>query len=290
MSHLDCRCAELNSGSILSLRKKASKPKPRTDEDETVIVVIPDAHARPGTSNERFSALGNALVEWKPDYLVDIGDAADLPSLSQHGDVEGERYAEDIASALDARERLLGPAREFNRGKKRERRLPFTLPGRMHYTLGNHEDRIARHIAQDPVLEGTISLNDLKAESFGFTVHPFGEVVTLEGVSFSHFFASGVMGRPVGGQNHAASLVRTQLCSTVAGHAHTFDMAERVRASDGQRIIGLCCGCFFDYPMEWASAQVNEQYRRGVLVMRDVKEGSFDVEWWSLPRLLRRFL
>jgi hypothetical protein len=274
--------------------RKPSMPEPRIPDlpkSGPTIVVIPDAHAKPGTSQIRFNALGNALAEWKPDYLVDIGDAADMPSLSSHGDVEGERYAEDIAYAIDARERMLAPSRAYNKGRRKSQRIGFTLPGRSHYTLGNHEDRIDRSIADDPArLQGVISTADLRAEEYGFTVHPFGEVVTLCGVSFSHFFASGTMGRPVGGINHAASLVRTQLCSTVCGHAHTFDMAERVRIADGKRIIGISCGCFFDFQMEWTSEQVNQQYRRGILVMRDVVEGSFDIEWWSMHRLMRSFL
>ena len=268
------------------------EPKPRDlPVAGPTIVVIPDAHAKPGISQVRFDALGNALAEWKPDYLVDIGDAVDMPSLSSHGDVEGERYADDIAAGIDARERMLGPSRAYNKGRRKNKRIGFTQPGHSHYTLGNHEDRIDRAIAEDPArLEGVISIDDLRAEEYGFTVHPFGDVVTICGVSFSHFFASGTMGRPVGGINHGASLVRTQLCSTVCGHAHTFDMAERVRIADGKRIIGICCGCYFDFPMEWTTSMVNAQYRRGILVLNDVKEGSFDISWFSLDRMLREFL
>ena len=266
-------------------------PTPDFPDAGPTIVVIPDAHAMPGTNPSRFDALGNALAEWKPDYLVDIGDAVDMPSLSSHGDVEGERYADDIAAGIDARERMLGPSRAYNKGLRKSKRIGFTLPGGSHYTLGNHEDRINRAIADDPArLEGVISTDDLRAEEYGFTVYPFGEVVTICGVSFSHFFSSGTMGRPVGGINHASSLVRTQLCSTVCGHAHTFDMAERVRIADGKRIIGISCGCYFDFPMTWATEQVNRQYRRGILVLNDVCDGSFDISWFSLDRMLREFL
>ena len=214
-----------------------------------------------------------------------------MPSLSSHGDIEGERYAEDIAYAIDARERMMGPARRWNKGKRKAQRLKFTQPGHSLYMLGHHEARIDRAISDDPArLEGVISTDDLRAADYGFEVYPFGDVATVCGVSMSHFFASGTMGRPGGGINHAASLVRTQLCSAVAGHSHLFDYSERVRIADGKRIIGVSCGCFFEFDMDWTTAQVNAQYRRGILVMRDVCEGSFDVEWWSMHRLMREFL
>jgi hypothetical protein len=40
----------------------------------------------------------------------------------------------------------------------------------------------------DPKLDGVLSLKDLAYEEYGWEVHPFLEVVVVEGVAFSHYF------------------------------------------------------------------------------------------------------
>ena len=267
-------------------------PKPKHRREGASVVVIPDAHAKPGTNQSRFDALGNALVEWAPDYLVSIGDLSDVPSLSTHGDIEGESYAEDIAVTVDALARITEPAKRFNKRKPESRRLPFTRRGRQHITLGNHEWRVVRTIESDPARfgGGVISLDDFRFEDFGFIRHDYGSVLNIEGLSLSHIFPSGVMGRPIGGATAALSLIRTNLVSSIAGHSHLLDYSEKVRASDGRRIQGMTCGCFFDYPMTWTTPQVNAQYRSGILRVRDLVDGEFDYEWVSQRRLEREFL
>ena len=45
-------------------------------------VVFSCAHAHPEVSNERFTGLGKFLYDLKPDYVVDLGDGADMHSLN----------------------------------------------------------------------------------------------------------------------------------------------------------------------------------------------------------------
>jgi hypothetical protein len=61
------------------------------------------------------------------------------------------------------------------------------------------EQRAALDRAADeqPELEGLVSITDLQYESYGWRVHPFLEVVVIGGVAFSHYFTSGIMGRPI---------------------------------------------------------------------------------------------
>ena len=47
-------------------------------------VVFSCGHADPQTSNDRFSWLGRFLYDLKPNYVVDLGDGADMRSLNSY--------------------------------------------------------------------------------------------------------------------------------------------------------------------------------------------------------------
>src|SRR5659263_67511 len=74
-------------------------------------------------------------------------------------------------------------------------------------TLGNHENRIARAVNDDPKLDGVLSVDALEYEKFGWEVIPFLQIVTIEGIAFSHYFVTGVAGRAAG--TAAAQLRKT---------------------------------------------------------------------------------
>ncbi len=46
------------------------------------VVVYSCAHVDPSVGNERFNWLGEFLYDLKPDYVVDLGDGADMRSLN----------------------------------------------------------------------------------------------------------------------------------------------------------------------------------------------------------------
>lgn len=260
------------------------------------IVVIPDSHAEPGQDLERYTMLGRMICHVfattpGPHVVVNIGDWFDLPSLGSFDRpgskaTELRRYRDDIEAGLEAQRLLWKEIEDYNRW----RRGDHVLEIEWHYTLGNHEARISRAIESDPAkLEGVISLDDLTESSpIPWTVHDFLRPVFLGGVAFSHYFTSGVMGRSVGGENPAATILRKQMTSCVQGHTHTFDFAERTRA-DGQKMNALVCGCFFTHTEQWAGPQVNALWTPGIAVLREVLDGQFDLEWWSFRRIARHF-
>ena len=47
-------------------------------------VVFTCAHSDPSVPNDRFDWLGNLLYDIRPDYVVDLGDGADLKSLNSY--------------------------------------------------------------------------------------------------------------------------------------------------------------------------------------------------------------
>jgi len=247
-------------------------PKPQT------ILVIPDSHATPGEHNDRYSWLAGLAIDIKPDVIVDIGDWWDMSSLCSYDKgtrgFHGRRYQADVAAGVEAQDRLVSPLRA------RKKKMP-----RLVRCIGNHEHRIERAIAREPeLLEGTIGMRDLQSREYGFEEFPFLEVVNINGVNFAHYFASGVMGRPVAS---ARALLTNQNATCIQGHSHTFDYATKANV-EGKRFHGIFCGVYQDYLPDFAKAQAY-LWRPGVLVLRDVWEGDFDMEWISIQRMERTY-
>lgn len=182
------------------------------------LLIIPDCHANENYDNSRFTALGRFVVEERPDIIVNLGDMADMASLSNydigHASFEGRRYHKDIDAAIDAQEKFQAPIKEENR------RLHKSYKPRMELTLGNHEYRIIRATEEDPKLQGTISIRDLKYEDYGWTVHSFLDVVAISGICFSHYFVSGVANRPISGESIGRTMCLKLHSSAVQGHSH----------------------------------------------------------------------
>jgi len=82
-------------------------------------LIIPDSHAHPDHNNDRFEWLGKLIMDVKPDVVVNIGDMADMPSLSTYDrgtkGFEGRRYKKDVDSVLDAQERMFEPIKKAKR-------------------------------------------------------------------------------------------------------------------------------------------------------------------------------
>ena len=255
----------------------------------TTHLVIGDPHAKPGVDNERFEWLGKFVLDRRPDVIVDIGDWADMPSLSSYDkgrrSFEGRRYSADIAAAIDAREAFNRPIEAFNARRRANGKKQY-LPRKVS-TLGNHEYRIVRATDLSPELDGTLSLDDLQHERFGWERHDYTEVVNVDGINYSHFFASGILGRAIGGEHPAASLLKKQFASCVAGHSHIRDFSERTRA-DGSRICALVAGCFFEHWEDYAGP-ANDMWWRGLVMLHNVQDGVFNPEFIPLERLRRKY-
>jgi hypothetical protein len=110
---------------------------------------------------------------------------------------------------------------------------------------------------------------------------------TMDGIDFAHFFISGVMGRPIGGIHHAASLVTKNFTSSVCGHSHTADFSVRTTQT-GRKLFGLVSGVYQDYDSDWAG-HINDLWWRGLVVLRDVDDGYFDPEFIGLKALEKEY-
>lgn len=247
-------------------------------------LVIPDQHAHFQHNNRRADLLGRLMYDLRPDVVVNIGDAADMPSLSSYDrgrkSFQGRTYAADVASHLDFQDRLW---HQFSRHKKRKP-VSFALEG-------NHEHRIVRAIEIQPELEGSIGMGDLQFRRYYDEFIPYEGstpgIVEVDGVSYAHYFISGVAGRNISGEHPATSLLTKKFSSSTCGHSHTADWSTRTLAN-GRRIMGCFVGCYFDYDADWAGV-MNSLYWRGVMVAHNVEDGCYDPQFISLRTIEQEY-
>lgn len=250
------------------------------------ILVLPDAQVKPGVPMEHLEWAGRYAAEKKPDVIVCIGDWWDMPSLSSYDkgrrSFEGRRFKEDIKAGIEGMEFFLGGIRDEQEKLTKNNKKRWNP--RLIFTLGNHEERIERATQIQPEFEGLISYDDLKLKEMGWEVYPFLEVVIVEGVAFSHYFTSGVMGRPIG---NAKLMLQKKMMSCVQGHVQDRDIAEAKRA-DGKRIVGIFAGIFYQHDEAYLGPQQNNSWR-GFWLLTEVNDGSFDYIPVSIDFLRRKY-
>lgn len=238
------------------------------------ILVIPDIQIRPGDDVAFLTSIGKYIVAKKPDHVVCLGDFADMPSLSSYDvgkkSFEGKRYSKDIEATQKAMYALMKPLLD-NVEKQRFHKEKLYKP-KLTMLLGNHENRIDRAVENDSKLEGILKTSDLGYESWGWNVYPFLEVVVVNGVAFSHYFTSGLLGRPC---SSAAQQLSKKHMSCVAGHQQGLQIATGHRA-DGCRLTSIIAGSCYEHNEDYLGPQGNNHWR-GIVMLHNVVDGSFDL-------------
>lgn len=251
-------------------------------------VVWTCAHADPNTSNERFSWLGDLIEDIKPDYVVDLGDGADIRSLNTYDtrypqSIVAQNYEKDIESYNDSMSRL------WDRYKLSKRKRPFRIGFE-----GNHENRIKKALAHDPRLEGQkygISFGHLQTDHWFDEYHEYTNsapaLVDYDGVVYGHYVASGNFGSALSTKHHGYSLTEKLACSVTVGHSHKFSYHYKGDAKP-QPIHGLVAGCFKGKDEAWAG-QANSEWRKGVCIKREISNGNYDLTWVSMKALEKEY-
>lgn len=207
-----------------------------------------------------------------------------MPSLSGYDKgkrgFHGRTYRKDIDAHLDFQDRLWSTVR------KQKKRLPRTV-----FCIGNHEQRIEKALDLSPELVGSIGLEDLELEHWYDDIVPYRGgtpgTIKIDGVRYAHYFISGVMGRSIGGEHPAYSILTKQFSSGTCGHSHLFDYCVRTDG-DGRKVMASHCGVFQDYDSDWAG-ECNALWTRGVLVKRNVEDGCYDPQFISLNALKKAY-
>ena len=262
---------------LAGLRPTFRKEAPRIHTRERLgkmHIVIPDGQVKEGVNTDHWEWIGNYIAEKKPDNIINIGDFWDMPSLSIYDKgklpFEGRRYVKDVKAGRDAMERLLKPILAVSGYK------PV-----MDFCEGNHEHRVTRVADNNPEYHGKIDIDDLGIREYGWNYHPFLHVINRDGIDYSHYFISGVMGRPV---SSAAVLLRERQRSATMGHVQHMDIAIHKKTLQ----TALFCATCYSHDEQYLGPQGNSQ-KRGIIVKHEVDEGKYDIMTVSLAYLRKAY-
>jgi hypothetical protein len=250
-------------------------------------MVIPDTQVKPNGTVEHLRWAGQYAVEKKPDVIIHLGDHWDMPSLSVYDvgkkSFEGRRYNDDIQAGIEGMKAFLEPIRQEQRRLRVNKKK--TWNPKLIFILGNHEQRIERAVEADAKLEGLIGYHDLRLAQFGWEVHDFLAPVVVDGICYSHYFTSGVMGRPV---SSAKLMIQKKMMSCVMGHVQDREIAY-ARKADGSPVTGLFAGIFYQHDEDYLTPQTNGSWS-GIWMFHDVNNGSFNEQPISLQALRRKYV
>ena len=239
---------------------------------------------RPDSDMSFIPAIGNFIVDNQPDAIINIGDMADMPSLSTYDygkkEFEGRRYVNDISAVYAANELLLAPIINHNKKQKDSKHKQYNP--RMVLTLGNHENRINRAVSSDSKLAGLLKVEDLKYEEFGWEVIPYLEPIDIDSIRYCHYFTSGVMGNPA---SSAKALLRAECRSSVMGHVQKREVEVHPKTNFTSIFVG---SCYLD-KQEYLGPQGNLLVP-GIWYFTDIDNGVYDYQFISLKRLMRDYL
>jgi hypothetical protein len=247
------------------------------------ILIIPDGHAHPQYDNDRFSALGEYILKHKPSVVVCIGDLGDFPSLSSYDEgtrnAWGRLYRADCDATIDAQRRIWGPVDAYNERRAKSKKSQYR-PRRI-FCTGNHEDRADRFVNAHPAMDGFIQWReDIQLDRYWTEFVDFKAEITVNGISFSHYFAGGLTGQPISGVNIARSMAMKLSRSAVQGHSHVMSYNYTDRGPDQARIECWSCGCF-SHPeqVEGWNRNTTSMWRYGILHLRGVEDGEATEGW-----------
>lgn len=253
----------------------------------TTHLVIPDCQVRDGDDFDYLRALGRYIVKKQPDKIICIGDFADMPSLSSYDvgkkSFEGRRYLKDVEAAKNAMDALFEPINTYNEAQRKNKHKVYSPE--LHLTLGNHENRINRAVELDAKLEGVLSVDALGYAAYGWQVYPFLDVVIVDGIAYSHYFTSGLLGRPV---TTAQACLNKKHMSCIQGHQQGLQIATGHKA-DGTQLTSVIAGSFYEHDEDYLGPQGNKHWR-GFLVLHEVNNGQFDLMPVSLEYLKKKYI
>lgn len=251
------------------------------------ILVVPDPHAHPDHNNDRADWLGELIMDLKPDEVVQMGDLFDMRSLSSYdkgkASFHGASYEKDINAGVEFQDRM------WKKHKKSKKKRPKRTA-----LIGNHEQRLHKVLEYQPELGGSkygVGFSDFQLENYNDTVVPYkGQtpgIYTSQGFNFAHYMVSGVMGRAIGGEHHAHSLIAKTHSSCVVAHSHLADWSVTTTQT-GKTHMAFVAGVYQDYQAGWAG-NVCKLWYPCVLYLRNAEDGRADHQFISLSTLRREY-
>lgn len=166
------------------------------------------------------------IKDFQPDHVILGGDMLDCGAISHHnkdkaGQIEGLRI---LADAKELRAKVIEP-------------LEKSVPGRLVYLTGNHEDWLNDLIVKQPGLAGIVDIKSILSLSARWEVVPNGGASRLDKLAFVH-------GDQIkGGQNPAKAAVEAFNRNIFLGHFHTYQAYTKVNSLDQHGHTGTVVPC-----------------------------------------------
>ena len=250
-------------------------------------LIIADTQCKPSQDLTHCKALGEYIVDKKPDVIVHIGDHFDFESLSSYDkgkrSFEGRRLVEDLKSGHEGMRLITAPLHALQERQRANRKKVYSP--RMVFCTGNHEARADRFANDNPEFEGFVGTAQLGLEAYGWEVYPFLKPAVIDGISYVHFLANPFTGKPYGG--NALNQLKTVGCSFVVGHKQCLDVAVRPTL-DGKMQIGIINGACYPFDEPYKGFQGNYHFR-GVTMLHEVSEGFGCPMFVSLDYIMRKY-
>jgi hypothetical protein len=248
--------------------------------------MIPDTQIRPDNlelNRPLLRAVGQLIIDWRPDVVVHIGDHFDFASLSQYDfkkdnkiNFNGQEVADDLSAGISGMYELLMPLIQLQDQQRRNAKKQYRP--KMHFTIGNHEQRVTRF----PELRGLVDYDAMFEQFPEWEVHDYLKPVEIEGVHFVHYAYNPLSGKPIGGT--AEYRLNKLKLSYVQGHEQTFKYAQEY-LNDGRKISALIGGACYLHDEPYKGYQGNNHFR-GCFKLHNVHDGMYDLEQVSVERLL----
>ncbi len=251
-------------------------------------VVFSCGHTDPDVSNERFDWLGELIYDVRPDYVIDLGDGADMRSLNSYD----TRYPEAIVS-----QSYQDDIEHYNEAMNRLREKPSVRKYKRPFWVGfegNHENRIKTAVKHDPRVEGEkygVSFKHLQTDRWFDEYHEYTNsaptIHNYDGVDYAHYVGAGNFGRAISGVHHAYGLLQKRYRSCTVGHSHKRDLYFKDDVGSNGA-IGAVIGCYKGAEEGWAG-QSNKEWFKGVLIKRNICDGLYEPQFVSLETLRRTY-
>lgn len=242
-------------------------------------LIIPDTQVKHGVPIDHMRWAGYAVKDYGPDSVVHLGDHWDSHSMSTYDApgsmaMEGARVVDDIAAGNEALTLLTKSMGRFK--------------GRKVLLRGNHEYRMERMVNATPKLAGIMGYHLYNDVGLGWEVIPYfcgapGQVV-IDGITYAHYFAAVNTGRAIGGTaNNKLNHIGEPF---VQGHVQGYDVGSKQYAT-GKIKQGIVAGSYYLHDEDY-KGMANSHWR-GILVLNEVRDGSFCVMPLTMDYLCRKY-
>lgn len=148
-------------------------------------LVISDIHTHPDDDFKRLEALGNLILEEKPNNIIILGDGSRHDAFSSYEKYKDWTAKQETDAWLHALSLIFGPMDRWNerqRGHRHRTYSPIKL-----YVKGNHEDRLNRAISEDKYgYSSLVDLDHVFGKRYFDGVFEYGDVVTVNNIAYTH--------------------------------------------------------------------------------------------------------